>query len=593
MKKLFFILMLMAVLVSPALGYDWDYEDITIESDYSFSQADYSWAETAGASTKFELQYNNNQADELIDYIIINAQYGYDKSPTYVDDEGTFEIKYGGDVIGSGTAYFTYMGNDSLHCSPAYFSLIFDDGGFNKADLPAGTLTLPVTFDWDLHSDTYFSLNLNMGGYYGALTEGDFRLSTSAARANGFWIKYRSNSYWKGGIQFTTPDTFGYSTIRCIRDFSDGSYYSRFTIKDGETELRSTWENYNETAHIILNSSPSYVIITSTSGANYSYNLDVGEYEESTTTGITTKTSNIVTGNFIASELNLSSASGSTIYSLTSGTCEISLTGDTVYNYSVTSTGYDTLFGTIQNTDMYGVYITEYDSTYGQAQMYNNELLFKLSPTETAEANMSVYTAIVQGQMVDSYGIDVVTGLLSGAVVTVGGGDIAVTGDNGYVTFDLSRYQPYTITAERDGYIPLTKAVNITSEHYIDYFTLEIDPNGIFAITATPTATPIGYNETTGETEQPKNVLESIQYAIENIFGVQTLTNTNLILSAIIILFFGGSAAAITKDGMGFLIGSIVGFVITLGLGLMPLWVFFAMILMGLLWFGLSKTGGE
>jgi len=50
--------------------------------------------------------------------------------------------------------------------------------------------------------------------------------------------------------------------------------------------------------------------------------------------------------------------------------------------------------------------------------------------------------------------------------------------------------------------------------------------------------------------------------------------------------------AYITMDGTGFLIGSIVGFVITLGLGLMPLWVFFAMILSAIFYFILRGSGG-
>jgi len=45
-------------------------------------------------------------------------------------------------------------------------------------------------------------------------------------------------------------------------------------------------------------------------------------------------------------------------------------------------------------------------------------------------------------------------------------------------------------------------------------------------------------------------------------------------------------------DGTGFLVGAIVGFIIALGLGLIPLWVFFAMILSSIFFFVLRGSGG-
>jgi len=52
--------------------------------------------------------------------------------------------------------------------------------------------------------------------------------------------------------------------------------------------------------------------------------------------------------------------------------------------------------------------------------------------------------------------------------------------------------------------------------------------------------------------------------------------------------------AYITKDGTGFLVGAIVGFIITLGLGIMPIWVFFAMIMSAIIYFVLKPgSGGE
>ena len=107
--------------------------------------------------------------------------------------------------------------------------------------------------------------------------------------------------------------------------------------------------------------------------------------------------------------------------------------------------------------------------------------------------------------------------------------------------------------------------------------------------TPTPTPIPTEYNPTINN---PSNLKESIIFAYASVFGISDNDNANLIFAAIIIGFFAMMAGYATRSGTGILAGSCIGFVLCLGLNLIPIWIFFAIVVMTLVYFVL-KSGGE
>lgn len=107
--------------------------------------------------------------------------------------------------------------------------------------------------------------------------------------------------------------------------------------------------------------------------------------------------------------------------------------------------------------------------------------------------------------------------------------------------------------------------------------------------TPTPTPIPTEYNPTINN---PSNLKESIIFAYASVFGISDNDNANLIFAAIIIGFFAMMAGYTTHSGTGILAGGCIGFVLCLGLGLIPIWIFFAIVVMTIVFFVL-KSGGE
>jgi len=147
-----------------------------------------------------------------------------------------------------------------------------------------------------------------------------------------------------------------------------------------------------------------------------------------------------------------------------------------------------------------------------------------------------------------------------------------------YTFYGLTTDETYNYTATKNGYQKITGIITLTETNEIIELQLSKDAEII-----TPTPTPI---------TSPTNVKESVLFGLQKIFGIENLENTQYILALLIIILPAIIAARITHDGIGFIAGGIIGFVISLGVGLIPLWVFFAMLLCAIAYFVLTKTGG-
>lgn len=170
---------------------------------------------------------------------------------------------------------------------------------------------------------------------------------------------------------------------------------------------------------------------------------------------------------------------------------------------------------------------------------------------------------------------------LQNAIVNLNG-TIKYTNQAGITTFDnlLSDCNhPYNVSL-----------ANYQSESGTIYTDDEIEELFIRLYTITeiyPTPTTIPFNMT-----KPSNLKESIIFAYASVFGISDNDNANLIFAAIIIGFFAMMAGYATHSGTGILAGSCIGFVLCLGLELIPIWIFFAIVVMTVIYFVL-KSGGE
>lgn len=170
---------------------------------------------------------------------------------------------------------------------------------------------------------------------------------------------------------------------------------------------------------------------------------------------------------------------------------------------------------------------------------------------------------------------------LQNAIVNLNG-TIKYTNQAGITTFDnllsdcnhpynvsLANYQSESGTVYTDSEI---------KELFIKlYTTTEIYP------TPTETETPTII--------QPTNIIESVKYGIQKIFGIETLDNVNLVLALLIILAPAMLAAYATRSGLGFVAGGLIGFVFTLAIGLIQIWVFFAMVALSVIYIIFIKAG--
>ena len=62
------------------------------------------------------------------------------------------------------------------------------------------------------------------------------------------------------------------------------------------------------------------------------------------------------------------------------------------------------------------------------------------------------------------------------------------------------------------------------------------------------------------------------------ITGIEDLETLKLLSGVLLSALIGIIAASITKDGTGFLVGGIIGFVGSIGLGWIPIWLLIALI---------------
>ena len=157
------------------------------------------------------------------------------------------------------------------------------------------------------------------------------------------------------------------------------------------------------------------------------------------------------------------------------------------------------------------------------------------------------------------------------------------TNYDGKASFDnINATILYTISKPEYRTISGTKI--ITESQIINIIMiLEIEP----VITIEPTIPDL---------EQPSNIMESVKYSFQKILGLTEFEDAetiNLIMGLLIILGCTCLIAHVTHNALGAVVGGLIGFVMALALGFIPLWILFVAFASFTIYIILTKTGGE
>lgn len=188
-----------------------------------------------------------------------------------------------------------------------------------------------------------------------------------------------------------------------------------------------------------------------------------------------------------------------------------------------------------------------------------------------------------------NYGITLIDGNshlpVSNAAISMDGGQVQYTSNYGGTVFQNITQGTHTFRVSKNGYntLTFTKNIYITSSIEIEFYPVSVVP------TATITPTPIRPEQTLTPIDKPTNIMESVSYGLAKVFGVKTVDNANYIFALLIILFPAAIAGGITHQALGFIAGGMLGFVFALTIGLIPIWTFFAMCLLAVIYIMLIR----
>ena len=175
--------------------------------------------------------------------------------------------------------------------------------------------------------------------------------------------------------------------------------------------------------------------------------------------------------------------------------------------------------------------------------------------------------------------------------------------NEGITKFSANISTAYTITASKNGWLSASQTINTAYINPYEVYLYLGNPYTTTLITYTPIPTPtttqtlIGggsRNLTAAICGAPTSGMTIVELFKQNIacWGVDERIAQDLVLAGIIIAFFAFVMSKWGK-GLGALIGASIGFILSIAAGLIPVWAFFALIIMAGLIFGLKLYGGK
>ena len=362
----------------------------------------------------------------------------------------------------------------------------------------------------------------------------DTRISSQSE----LFILNETTYQWDSIAEFENPGIFFHDTALINRE------YKLIQNKTGYTPIETTY-NINSDTNI----------------DNYMYKEDIGEFDDIVELTYSVfdnqYPSNMISAYYNLSLYNTTSESWISITSgLNSGISILNMPNNYEYNLSLTKYGYtpkDNYFPmTGDRTLNFGMYPIVAEDTY--------VVTFKVRDFDTGE-------------------------YISGAKITVNE-TIKYTPYNGNIAFwDIEDYIIYEVS--KPGYVTVTGNKIITENQAI-FINLQTEISAYVTPTITPTPPDI---------TQPTNLLESIQFAFQKMFGLtssaEDMETANLFMGLGIIFAGACLIAVITKDALGAVVGGLIGFIMSLALGFIPLWVLFVGFASFAIYIILTKTGGS
>ena len=190
---------------------------------------------------------------------------------------------------------------------------------------------------------------------------------------------------------------------------------------------------------------------------------------------------------------------------------------------------------------------------------------------------------VFQGFIIkDSFG-----NALSGVSVTMDNNQTVISNQYGGVRFDNINQGAHTFVFSKTGYYSqsLSKSVSVSNTQNI--LLVSSQPTTAPTVKPTPLQTDSQGNIII---EKPSNLSDSIKYGLAKIFGITSIDSINLIFALILILFPAVIGGTITNQALGFISGGMIGFVFALAVGLIPIWVFFSMVMFAVIYLILTHS---
>ena len=184
---------------------------------------------------------------------------------------------------------------------------------------------------------------------------------------------------------------------------------------------------------------------------------------------------------------------------------------------------------------------------------------------------------------------------ISGVSVTMDNTQTKITNSIGGVSFGNVSSGTHTFMFSKNGYQSAQRTIDIQLQ-YATFTQTLFKENQIVQPTVSPTAYPTiqpTVQPTITPIEKPSNLAESIEFGLAKIFGINSLNTINLVFALLIVLFPAVVGAVVTNQALGFVAGGMIGFIFALGIGLIPLWVFFSMVMISVIYLVLTRGTNE
>lgn len=176
---------------------------------------------------------------------------------------------------------------------------------------------------------------------------------------------------------------------------------------------------------------------------------------------------------------------------------------------------------------------------------------------------------------------------LSGVSVTMDNNQTVISNQYGGVRFDNINQGVHTFVFSKTGYYSQSLSKSVSVSNTQDILLVSSQPTTAPTVKPTPLQTDSQGNIII---EKPSNLSDSIKYGLAKIFGITSLDSINLIFALILILFPAVIGGTITNQALGFISGGMIGFVFALAVGLIPIWVFFSMVMFAVIYLILTHS---